>query len=109
MATEHPSGVHPNLDWSANENWIDKVGGWPKGNWIYRTAKHLVADAGMPRERAFPVAINAAKRLCATGDLNFPGVQQANPASRAQACAAVAQWNAMKLKARARGFKPTDG
>lgn len=104
-ATDHSSKTHPNLDWSAGENWIDRL---PKSmgrafrrSWIYRAAKHLVYDKGMPRGRAFPVAINAAKRGCATGDLNFKGVQQVNAKSRAEMCAAVALWERMRARAKA--------
>lgn len=101
---DHPSSAHPNLDWSAAENWIDRL---PKAmgrafrrSWIYRAAKHLVFDQGMRRGRAFAVAINAAKRGCSTGDLNFPGRQSVNPKSRAEMCAAVALWTSMKAHAR---------
>jgi hypothetical protein len=55
----------------------------------------------MPVGQAVATAVNAAKKMCATGDLNWPGLQNVNPGSRAQACAAVARWNAMKAAARA--------
>jgi len=59
--------------------------------YIKRIKKHL-EEKGMATGRAIATAVNAAKKMCATGDLNFPGSQQVNPGSRAQACAAVAQW-----------------
>lgn len=101
MATDHSSSFHADLNKSPKYNWVEKVGGFPKGNWIYRAAKHLHADQGMPVGRAIATAINAAKKGCATGDLNFPGVQQVNAKSRAEMCAAVAQWERMKAQARA--------
>jgi len=59
--------------------------------YIKRISKHL-REKGMAQGRAIATAVNAAKKMCATGDLNFPGSQQVNPGSRAEACAAVAQW-----------------
>lgn len=59
--------------------------------YIKRIEKHL-EKKGMSKSRAIATAVNAAKKMCATGDLNFPGSQQVNPGSRAEACAAVAQW-----------------
>jgi hypothetical protein len=56
-----------------------------------RIEKHLMAK-GMGESQAIATAVNAAKKMCATGDLNFPGSQQVNPGSRGEACAAVAQW-----------------
>jgi len=58
---------------------------------IKRISKHLRAK-GMTESHAIASAVNAAKKMCATGDLNFPGHQDVNPGSRAEACAAVAQW-----------------
>lgn len=68
--------------------------------YIKRIAKHLQGEAGMKESRAIATAVNAAKKMCATGDLNFPGSQNVNPGSRAQACAAVAQWKADRPGAR---------
>jgi hypothetical protein len=59
--------------------------------YIKRIKKHL-EKKGMATSRAIATAVNAAKKMCSTGDLNFPGSQQVNPGSRAEACAAVAQW-----------------
>lgn len=59
--------------------------------YIKRIKKHL-EKGGMTTSHAIASAVNAAKKMCSTGDLNFPGSQQVNPGSRAQACAAVAQW-----------------
>lgn len=74
-------------------NWVEKAGGLP--SYIKRIAKHL-QKKGFDESRAIATAVNATKRMCATGDLNFPGVQQVNAGSRAQACEAVAEWEAKK-------------
>lgn len=80
------------------DNWIERQGGLPR--YIERIAIHL-HEKGMPISHAIATAVNAAKKMCATGDLNWPGLQSVNPGSRAEACAAVARWEAMKVAARA--------
>ena len=80
------------------DNWIEQQGGLP--SYIERIAVHLHRK-GMPVSRAIATAVNAAKKMCATGDVNWPGLQQVNPGSRAEACAAVARWTQMKAAARA--------
>lgn len=82
-------------------NWVERynaLGG--KTNWIRRTAEHLQGK-GMSEGHAIAVAVNAAQRMCESGDTNFPGAQQVNPGSRAEACAAYARWNAAKARAKA--------
>lgn len=85
------------LDRSPRKNWVEEQGGLP--DYIDRIAVHLT-EKGMSTSHAIATAINAAKKMCATGDLNFPGSQQVNPGSRAQACSAVAHWETMKKAAR---------
>lgn len=80
-------------------NWVKKAGGLP--SYIKRIAKHLQEQQGFDESRAIATAVNAAKRMCATGDLNFPGVQQINAGSRAEACNAVAEWEAKKAASKA--------
>lgn len=91
---DHPSSVHPGLDRSPKENWVDKAGGLP--SYIERIAKHLHSDSGMDISHAIATAVNAAKKMCATGDLNWSGKQNVNPGSRAEACKAVAEWEKKK-------------
>lgn len=76
-------------------NWVEKAGGLP--SYIKRIAKHL-QQGGMDESRAIATAVNAAKKMCATGDTNWPGSQEVNAGSRAEACAAVAEWEAKKAK-----------
>lgn len=83
-------------------NWIEKYNVLePKRtNWIRRAAEHLQGK-GMMEGHAIAVAKNAAAKLCASGDLNWPGLQQANLTSRAEACEAIRRWEAGQAKARA--------
>jgi hypothetical protein len=88
------------LDRSPRSNWVEEEGGLP--DYIERIAVHLVAK-GWPVSRAVATAVNTAKKWCATGEVHqWPGVQVINLGSRAQACAAVARWEAMKASARAK-------
>lgn len=86
------------------ENWITRL---PKPmqtafekSWIHRAATHLV-DKGNATGHAIATAINAAKKGCATGDLNFPGLQSVNAGSKAEMCASVSLWEAMKAASHA--------
>lgn len=90
----------PTLNRSPKKNWVDRVGGFPKSNWIYRAAKHMHYEKGMTIGHAIAVAVNAAKKLCATGDVNWPGKQNAAAPAKADACKAVAEWEAMKARAK---------
>lgn len=80
----------------AKKNWVAKAGGLPK--FIKRIAKHIQQESGYDESRAIASAVNAAKKMCATGDTNLPGRQDVNAGSRAEACAAVAEWEAKKAK-----------
>ena len=91
------------LDWSPKANWIEREGGLP--DFIERIALHLIAK-GMAREHAIRTAINSCKKWCATGEVyQWKGVQIINGGSRAEACAAAAQWEKMKASARAKRGK----
>jgi hypothetical protein len=68
--------------------------------YIRRIANHLHQEKGMTIGHAIAVAVNAVKKMCGTGDVNFPGHQSVNAGSRAEACAAVASWEAKKAGAR---------
>lgn len=98
------------LDRSPKKNWVENRGGLPM--FIRRIANHLHQEKGMTIGHAVAVAINAARKMCASGDTNFPGKQQVNPGSQAEACEAIAQWEKMKGQARVskgiRGRKMTD-
>lgn len=80
------------------QNWVQKAGGLP--SYIKRIKVHLQGK-GMDESRAIATAVNVVKKACATGDLNFPGVQQENAGSKAEACAAVADWERKKAQSHA--------
>lgn len=75
------------------KNWVAKAGGLPP--YIKRIVKHL-KEKGMDESRAIATAKNAAQKMCDEGDVNFPGKQEVNAGSRAEACAAIAQWEAKR-------------
>lgn len=77
-------------------NWVEKSGGLPP--YIKRIAKHLQAK-GKDESQAIATAVNVVKKMCATGDVNFPGKQQVNAGSQAEACAAVKSWEQKKAGA----------
>lgn len=93
----------PNLDRSPKENWVEQAGGLP--DYIERIAKHLHYEEGMTISRAIATAVNVVKRMCASGDTNWPGIQHVAPKSQAQACKAVAEWEAMKAKSKGKKSK----
>lgn len=62
-------------------NWVEKAGGLPK--YIKKVKEALERD-GMDESRAVATAVNTAKKSCAKGN--------------AEACAAVAEWEAKKAK-----------
>lgn len=82
-------------------NWVEEEGGLPR--YFERIACHLHFEKGRTIQVAIATAVNVSKKMCATGDLEWPGLQSVNKVSRAEACAAVAQWEAMKAAAHARG------
>lgn len=81
-------------------NWVERYNALPKGSWIRRAAEQLKGK-GHPENRAIPIAVKAAEKLCSTGDLNFPGLQQADSKSKAEACAAVVAWKTAAARAKA--------
>lgn len=91
----------------AKDSWIEHLNPATRAAWhrslIYRAATHMHEERGMPVGMAIASAVNWAKHMCATGDVkSWKGPQQVSPKSRAEACAAVALWTAMKAEARAK-------
>lgn len=84
---------------ATRKNWVAKTGGLPAE--IEDLAKHLHYQRGMDISHAIATAVNVFKRMCETGDLNWPGIQHAKPSSRAKACKAVAEWEAKRAASRA--------
>lgn len=82
----HSSRIHPGLDRSPKENWVDKVGGLP--SYIERIAKHIHSDSGLSISHAIAAAVERVKVLAAKGN--------------AQAIRALAEWNAKRAKSKAK-------
>lgn len=81
------------LDWSEKKNWVENAGGLPK--YIEDIALALIRDHGYPRERAIATAISRVKRWAAGGD-------DVKADTKAKAAAALAQWEALKTKNKAK-------
>ncbi|MEJ7568414.1 MAG: HK97 family phage prohead protease [Gaiellaceae bacterium] len=86
-------------------SWVAEQGGLPE--FIKRVAEHLQAK-GMGQGHAIAVAVNACRRMCSDPDgSNWPGPQDVNPKSRAEACAAIARWEQMRAAARLKSGRRT--
>lgn len=88
------------------QNWIDRLPAGLKARWnaciIYRAAKHLHFERGMPVGKAIASAINWCKHIVATGDVKqWPGIQHVNPKSVGECASALAIWEEMKAYAHA--------
>lgn len=90
---EKMPGRKGRLDWSPKENWVERAGGLPR--YIEDIALALIRERGMPRGRAIAVAISRVKLWAAGGG-------DVNADTRAKAAKAVAQWEALKAKNRAK-------
>jgi len=91
------------------QNWIEHLPAPMRAAWkksvIHRAAQHM-AGKGMPVGIAIASAINWSKHICATGDVKqWRGIQSVRPDNRAEACAAVALWESMKVAAKADNVK----
>lgn len=91
-------------------NWLAEQGGLPAFH--ERIVRHLKSK-GMGEGHAIAVAIEAVRKMCADPDgSNWPGLQKVNAGSRAEACAASAEFErkraAAKAKSGRRGMAPTD-
>lgn len=85
------------LNWSPRKNWVDMdKKGLPK--YIEDIALAIIRGSGMPRERAIPIAINRVKRWAA-------GLDNVKPDTISKAIKALAEWEALKARAKARRLK----
>jgi hypothetical protein len=103
---EVSSSAYPDLGRTGRKdaNWVSKTGGLP--NYIERIAKHLHYEQGKSISRAIQIAVGVVQRWCKGGGASARGGVKAGsggvkPATRAKACAAVAQWNAKRAKSKA--------
>lgn len=81
------------LDWSPKKNWVEDEGGLPK--FIEDIALALIRDHGYARERAIATAVSRVKRWAAGGG-------DVKPETQAKAAKALASWEAMKARAKAK-------
>jgi len=80
------SRAYPDLDRSPKKNWVEKSGGLP--DYIERVAKHIHYEGGKDISRAIAMAISQVRKWAAQG--------------KAEAAKAIAQWEALKAKNKAR-------
>lgn len=81
------------LDRSPRSNWVEQNGDLPA--YVREVARAIHEDHGTPLDRAIPMAIGRIKKWAA-------GVGNVNADTRAKAAKAVAEWEALKAKARAK-------
>jgi hypothetical protein len=85
--------AHESLDRSPKKNWVENSGQLPA--YIEHIAKDLHEERGMPLSRAIATAISRVKVWAAGGD-------HVKPDTQAKAAQAVAEWEALKAKNKAR-------
>lgn len=85
--------AHESLNRSPKKNWVENTGELPA--YIQHIANDIHEENGVPLGRAIPMAIAAVKRWCRGGG-------DVNADTRAKACKAVAEWEELKGKNRAR-------
>lgn len=77
------------------KNWVTKAGGLPM--YIRRVANQLIHSRKIPEEKAVPMAVGIVRRWCETGEQDWNVHRGSiNPHSRAEACAALAEWEQKK-------------
>lgn len=81
------------LDRSPKKNWVERAGGLPK--YINDIAHDLHTERGMTISRAIATAISKVKKWAAGGD-------NVKPDTRAKAAAALAEWETLKAKSKAK-------
>lgn len=94
VAAEDEVALAGRLDWSPKKNWVEKAGGLPK--YIEDIALALIRDHGMDRSRAIATAVSRVKKWAAGGG-------DVNADTKAKAAKAVAAWEALKAKNKAKG------
>jgi hypothetical protein len=105
MAGGVPPNLHPErkgqLNRSPKKNWVEKFGDLPPYINSYATALKR-QNPTWTIQKCIQVAISRLKSIAATGRLmQLPGRPKVRPAVRAAAIKAIAQWNAMRARAKA--------
>lgn len=81
------------LDRSPNKNWVENAGELPK---YVRELARGIERSGKTLSQAIAIAISRIKKWAAGGD-------NVNPDTRAKAIKALAEWEALKAKNKAKG------
>lgn len=79
-------------------NWVEEVGGLPK--YIREIADSLI-KRGFSESRAIATAVNTVKRWARGGPARAGGEGSVSAATQAKAAAALAEWEAKRIRARA--------
>lgn len=92
------SRAYPSLERRpGKQNWVDHAGGLP--DYIERIAKHLHYEKGMSIGHAIATAVNQCRKWAA-------GKGNVNADTKAKAAKAIAQWEAKKVKSKAKKTAP---
>lgn len=83
-----------------SESWLKGTGFLPP--YVEWLAKHLYFEEDMPIEGAIETAVSAVHHWCAQGTVSEATGTEVPPRTRAQACAAIAQWRSLKAKSGSR-------
>ena len=59
---------------------------------LHERIRNHIVKSGYPAKYAWGAAVNAVRKGCLTGDVNFPGKQSMNAVSRAEYCKAYREW-----------------
>jgi HK97 family phage prohead protease len=90
-------GSSASLNESPKKNWVENAGDLPR--YIREIARSIREKRGLPLSQAIPIAIAQIKKWAAGGD-------NVKADTRAKAAKALAEWEALKAKNRARMAKP---
>lgn len=105
---EVSSRVYPSLERAPGkkDNWVESAGKLP--SYIERIAKHLHYEQGFTIGHSIASAVNTIKRWCSGGSVSKtkgPSKSNVKPATKAKACKALAEWEALKAKNKAKNIK----
>lgn len=101
---ESQSDNGPSTDaYKRKGNWVETTGNGHLPEMIKRIAQHVRrSKPGMSKGHSIAIGRNAVRKMCRSGDLNWPGIQQVNGLSQARACKSDAEWVAKLAQNKAR-------
>lgn len=86
-------GSSASLNRSPRKNWVENTGSLP--GYVREVARSIHQKRGVPLDQAIQLAIGVLQRWARGGG-------DVTPATRAKSAKAVAEWEALKARARAR-------